>query len=825
MRKSKKKELIECIKTLQKANGKVLKVTGTTRADLLMNCQEVAITVGTEIEKVEGEGTTAVSMLEQYCEDIYFMSVGDEQGELVRLQRHAKELLESVAEIIDKDIPLSPAEIVFLPYKASMWDALDSVYRAAKEDVNSHVVVIPIPYFNINPNGEVLAVEYEGALFPKDIEITDFRDYDLEVMRPDVIFIHNPYDEYNRVTQVPQQYFSSNLVNYTDHLIYIPYFVSDGEKVKDDYCQMPAVANAWRTFVQSDKVRDCYIKNGADSKKILAMGSPKFDMVVKMEQNPPAIPKEWEKALVGRKTFLLNTHLNPIINDAEKTIDKLQQIFQLFRERDDVALLWRPHPLSIQTAKSMNPRILDSYLQLVEEFKTLPNGVYDDTPDVHRAIAISDAYIGHGSSLVTMYGITGKPMYMISASEDANVRIPESEKYLQFACGAIYDGYLWMPAERYNSLFKMNLETGKIEFVTFFEGEDMLQQKMFHKVILHEDKLFFIPLWGKNVIVYEPETGNQTVVKVDNGKNTSVMKFINATVLEEKLYMFFGNCPRIMCMDMNTYKVKYYTECCEKLESAEMPWTGVFYTGIKEGNKVWLGYLSKGALMEFDLDKLCGEIKCIGKDGLFNVYRKNNIMYALDISNAIYTCDMNSCESDLLWKQEEQTENAEHVNLYLNEEYIWLLPKKNKCVVKVNIQTNESRKIDFPKEYLYWESAAHHYQTWDYIVKDNVMLIFPANSNMLIKLNLETDEMESVNMLINVAPNAKVAKIMEDSGTKLKYRYDDTWCPTELYLNYVINGLEKNKMVRKESFTKPQKNVDGTSGINIWNYISAVINE
>ncbi|MBQ8261052.1 MAG: hypothetical protein IJZ00_02090 [Lachnospiraceae bacterium] len=820
MRNSKKKELIECIKTLQKANGKVLKVTGTARADLLMNCQEVAITVGTEIEKIEGEGTSAVSILEQYCEDIYLMSVGNEQGELVRLQRHAKELLESASESIEKEIPLSPAEIVFLPYKASMWDALDSVYRAAKKEENCHVVVMPIPYFNISPAGEVLAVEYEGALFPKDIEITDFRDYNLEAMRPDFIFIHNPYDEYNRVTQVPQQYFSSKLVNYTDHLVYIPYFVSDGEKVKDAYCQMPAVAYAWRTFVQSDKVRECYIKNGAEPKKIVAMGSPKFDMVVKMEQNPPVIPAEWEKALEGRKIFLLNTHLNPIINDAEKTIDKLHQIFELFRERNDVALLWRPHPLSIQTAKSMNPGILGRYLNLVEEFKTLPNGVYDDTPDVHRAIALSDAYIGHGSSLVTMYGITGKPMYMLSASEDANVRIPESEKYLQFACGAIYDGYLWMPAERYNSLFKMNMETGKIEFVTFFEGEDMLQQKMFHKVILHKDKLFFIPLWGKNVIVYEPKTGNQTVVEVDNGNNRSVVKFFDATIYNEILYMFFGNCPRLMCMNVNTYEVKYYTECCDKIENKEFSWAEIFYTGIKEGNTVWLGHFSKGLLIEFNLDTLNGKIIYVGQNGVFNAYKKESKIYVLDISNAIYTYDIYSHETGLLWKQEGQAEDTEYIKLYVQNDNIWLLPKNNKCVTKISMETNRVKRIAFPEKYAYWESAAHNYQTWDYIVKDNIMNIFPANSNMLIRLDLETDKMEYKKTVVNRnVPNAKVMDFIYRNGEKLKYKFYDTSICTEQFINYVSNGFDLKTKERKSEFSNNQKNINGCCGEEIWNNI------
>ena len=37
-------------------------------------------------------------------------------------------------------------------------------------------------------------------------------------------------------------------------------------------------------------------------------------------------------------------------------------------------------------------------------------GIYDDTPDIDRAIALSDAYYGDMSSVVELYKVTGKPI-------------------------------------------------------------------------------------------------------------------------------------------------------------------------------------------------------------------------------------------------------------------------------------------------------------------------------------------------------------------------------------------------------------------------------
>jgi uncharacterized cupredoxin-like copper-binding protein len=126
----------------------------------------------------------------------------------------------------------------------------------------------------------------------------------------------------------------------------------------------------------------------------------------------PEVPDEWKQALSGRKVFLLNTHLDNIINNAEDMVRGMEQLIELFEERKNAAVIWRPHPLSLETAKAMNPSILKRYSHLVERFKMLHNGAYDETSDPHLAIALADAYVGDWSSLVVMFGVTGKPIFI-----------------------------------------------------------------------------------------------------------------------------------------------------------------------------------------------------------------------------------------------------------------------------------------------------------------------------------------------------------------------------------------------------------------------------
>lgn len=72
-------------------------------------------------------------------------------------------------------------------------------------------------------------------------------------------------------------------------------------------------------------------------------------------------------------------------------------------------LLWRPHPLIQATIESMRPGLWKEYKELVSKYRQEGWGIYDDSPDVDRAVVISDAYYGDGSSsVVQLYRKTGK---------------------------------------------------------------------------------------------------------------------------------------------------------------------------------------------------------------------------------------------------------------------------------------------------------------------------------------------------------------------------------------------------------------------------------
>ncbi|MDE6603796.1 MAG: hypothetical protein K2K90_16960 [Lachnospiraceae bacterium] len=438
--------MLQTVDTLLKANDAIVRTRTSNpqgAAEALVQCQESAIALGTYIDTLDERFAPLVHTLEDYCENIYQMSENLPDENLCR--KYAKKIQKQLTGLrngIKYDLPDDKKEIVFLPYKASMWDSLESVWKAADGDPECDAYVIPIPYFDKNPDGSFREEHYEGDLYPKNVPITRYDEYDLEARHPDVIYIHNPYDECNHVTSVHPYFYSKNLRNYTDKLVYIPYFIlgeiePDNQKAVDGmkhFCFTPGTIYAHQVVVQSENMRQIYINEYLKAakemglpgehvdrkfleKKFLGTGSPKVDKVLNTKKEDLEIPAEWLKVIEKpdgswKKIIFYNTSVSALLKHSEKMLRKMESVFGIFKEnQDEVALLWRPHPLIQATIESMRPELWAAYKEIRDRYIKEGWGIYDDTADMDRAVTMSSAYYGDGSSsVVQLYKKTGQPI-------------------------------------------------------------------------------------------------------------------------------------------------------------------------------------------------------------------------------------------------------------------------------------------------------------------------------------------------------------------------------------------------------------------------------
>lgn len=329
-------------------------------------------------------------------------------------------LISEIKEFISENIVY---KVVFMPYKASMWDSLESIWMAADKDERCEALVVPITYYELDNNQNPIKKVNERNLFPEYVNTVNDEEYDLENDLPDIIYIHNPYDDRNLVTRVESRYYSYNLKKYCEKLVYIPYYKwVDGVSATDF---RPGMYHADYAVQNSEDAVARYIDSADEyagilgsevievketlKRKVINLGSPEVDKVMSLSEENTLLPETWKgKILKSRVNVLYNTTLTEVLR--ARSLEKIKETLNFFKDKKDkFFVIWRPHPLMRQTLISMLPGLLKEYDELMKEFANSDYGVIDNNSSMYYAIFWTDMCYGCNiSSLTELYKYTGK---------------------------------------------------------------------------------------------------------------------------------------------------------------------------------------------------------------------------------------------------------------------------------------------------------------------------------------------------------------------------------------------------------------------------------
>ena len=722
MRRYYQRQLLDIIKTIKEANIMIERFIKKQYYDealsLLVDCHEGAVNIGNRIEELEGEGIITVTYLEAFCDMIYQAGVEISEGkESKRSLNLIHNQIIKIEESIINDINGDMLEIVFLPYKAAMWDSMESVWLAAKDDLQCNAFVVPIPYYDKLQGGGLGQMHYEGDQYPDYVPVVDYRTYNIEARHPDIIFIHNPYDDGNYVTTVHPNYYSQRLKNYTDLLAYIPYFVVTND-VLEHFCTCSGVLFADRVFLQSEKIRDTYVRVynefirqhnyedrfGKAESKFVAAGSPKFEKVIKSKPEDFTIPDSWRRLtksidVTQKKIVLYNTSIGAILEGNKQYINKLRNVLNIFRNRDDVLLWWRPHPLNEVTYRTMRPQLLKQYEQIVADYKREGWGIYDDTADLHRSLALSSMYFGDGSSLVALYQCTGKPILL----QDTNF-----SQYDLETTGIVFDRiidddkYIWFVSATYNALFRMEKETWKLEYKGEFPEERFNVPQLYKGIVKCGEKLYFAPFAAKEGAIYNISTNRFDKISFKHIecrlKTTNSLLFNNAVSYKECIYFIPFSYPAIVKLNTLSGELEYYTDWADSVEKAiNNQERGYFYSYYLNNNELILPCGNANAVIIFSMESGESEVYVLGESSNRYVcacYDGTNY-WLCTIMGAVFRWDrINNVITEVISAVDDDQLKLNYIDMLYINGYIWLFPYKADRVIKINILDNSIENVD-----------------------------------------------------------------------------------------------------------------------------------
>lgn len=670
----------------------------------LQDCQQAAIIIGETIEQEAPGEKEAVSVLEKYCEELYYVSQEDivSQEAIDRLNH----LLTEVNNRIEKI--QTTYQIVFFPYKAEMWDSLESIWLACKEDKRCEAVVVPIPYYRYDTDKKETIPYYDEDKFPEYVPIVSYLEYSLENEMPDVAYIHNPYDKANFVTSVHPAFYSDKLKKYVKKLVYVPYYASRGS-ISQMMSLLPAYVNMDYMVVQSEhfmkKNRHMFYYH-----KALPLGSPKLDRVIRLcnekEEcsNTFEYPNGWKEILKDKKSLMLNTSLSCFLYYGDVYLQKLFYLFKWVKKHQNLVIIWRPHPLLEATIHSLRQELLPKYRELLTYFESEKIGILDTTPDVSRTIAITDGYIGEeDSSIVCLFGAAGKPQFLLNnyiykdpeVSWNRRIRINDM---------VYIDGKYYLTTSACSGLFSMEDNWNQIVYEGRAEGQPKWKDcypylcVLNGKVCLSPDYAFENAMYDYKQHVFEKATPSP--YHVEEKQFLFCRQIIS---YQDKLFYLPGMDGGIREYCPATKKWNDYKKCIQdfrdksELDSYEELKGALDY--IQDGRYIYMVTGCTNRVLRFDMS-----------DGEHQVYRVGPIGYgysAIIGSNGIF----------------------------------WLAEIQTGKILKWNSVTSETIEINMPKGFEYFKrynmTCYVHHRILD---MGSWIVSVPAFSNSMVKIDKITRE-------------------------------------------------------------------------------------
>lgn len=270
-------------------------------------------------------------------------------------------------------------------------------------------------------------------------------------------------------------------------------------------------------------------------------------------KNDKVFPDNWREIIQGKKVIFYNTSVTGMLSGREKRLEKMRWVFGVFQEYPEVVLWWRPHPLELSTIRSMIPELEEPYRELRRQYQEECVGILDESTDLNRAIAISDAYYGDWSSVVQLYKAAGKPV-LYENDKILNRCRELSYHVMDFV---VVDRNVWFLSSTINILFSMNLDTFELTEIIKIPYGNISDQYASSCIAKVEHYLVLIPGCGKWIIRFDLDERKFDGVQI--GDRTVSIKFGAYSVYHGYIYMLPAFENRII-----KYDVIHNRIICEK---------------------------------------------------------------------------------------------------------------------------------------------------------------------------------------------------------------------------------------------------------------------
>lgn len=296
--------------------------------------------------------------------------------------------------------------IIFLVQHATVWNSLKSVYESMRHNQMINVSVVLVPFVHNDASTSKTYFDLKEFFIKENIRFINYNFYSLEVHRPHIVFVQNPYEETR-----PERFQIAEIIKFGAKICYIPYGLDVGGGLWNTQSQfnLNIYNNAWRIFVRSNKQKVMHSKYcDAGSSHVIVTGHPKFD---NQKLNNQVQNEKILKKINGRKVILWTPHFSVGHPPTWSTYNIYQKtIFQELNKRKDLFLYIRPHPLFFKAMKNNNIFSEEDEINFKKMIDLSDNMALDENADYLESFSISNALMADAGSFLLEYLPSLKPI-------------------------------------------------------------------------------------------------------------------------------------------------------------------------------------------------------------------------------------------------------------------------------------------------------------------------------------------------------------------------------------------------------------------------------
>lgn len=278
----------------------------------------------------------------------------------------------------------------------------------------------------------------------------------------------------------------------------------------------------------------------------------------------------------------------------------------------------------------------------------------------------------------------------------------------------VYNDKIYFSCLNCNALYKCDLNGDNLRFISFFPNEKIDIRNLHGALAELNGKIFFAPLMGKCVAIYNIETNEMVSVDISNIVGDCSSKYFDVCINRNKVYMIPARSEYILEIDSVTDKITFHNEWMKNINFYDIISTPAIRNGTFILNdKMYIPFSRKNILIEIELDSFSEKIIPIGDDNvgfvdaIYDKY-KNEVYLLKNGQCQIVRYSFNNCEINIIQFDSNSKYKNPYINMIKIEKNIFIIPYNENYFFKINIDTDEVKKFnytDFDRENNEWEAC------------------------------------------------------------------------------------------------------------------------